>query len=66
MSRRLPIDIVLTQFIDSFKKAVSMDMDTMHARMGPFEVPLGQGGRLDDRDEESKRFYQLTLGRSAA
>ncbi len=52
---------MLTQFIDSFKKAVSMEMDAMRTRMGPFEVSLGQGGQLDDPDEEGKRFYQFTV-----
>ncbi len=52
---------MLTRFIDSFKKAVSMEMDAMRARMGPFEVPLGQGGQLDDPDENGRRLYQFKV-----
>jgi hypothetical protein len=52
---------MLTRFIDSFKKAVSMEMDAMRARMGPFEVPLDQGGQLDDPDENGKRLYQFKV-----
>lgn len=52
---------MLTQFSDSFKKAVSMEMDTMRARMGPFEVPLGQGGQFYDPDENSRRTYQFKV-----
>ncbi len=50
---------VLTQFIDSFKKAVSMEMDAMRARMGPFEVPLGQGNEQDQIDD--RYVYGFTV-----
>ena len=41
---------MLEQFVDSFKKAVSMEMDAMRARMGPFEVPLGGGDEHEQGD----------------
>jgi len=55
------IACMLTQFVDSFKKAVSMEMDAMRARMGPFEVPLGTGRQLDDVDDGGRRLYQFTV-----
>ena len=41
---------MLEQFVNSFKKAVSMEMDAMRARMGPFEVPLGGGDEHEPGD----------------
>ena len=49
---------MLSRFIDTFKKAITVEMDAMRSRMGPFEVPLSQGQVLDasadknaDKDE---------------
>lgn len=38
---------VLDRFIDSFLRAIDVEMDAMRERMGPFEVPLAQGHLLD-------------------
>jgi ABC-type hemin transport system ATPase subunit len=62
---------MLAQFIESFKKAISMEMDAMRTRMGPFEVPLGPGDSSEAHEDEGKQAYgfrvlqpneKLTLG----
>jgi hypothetical protein len=50
---------MLTQFVDSFKKAVSMEMDAMRTRMGPFEVPLGAGDTHGQ--DEGRHVYGFTV-----
>ena len=33
----------LRRFVDSFDRAISVEMEAMRQRLGPFEVPLGRG-----------------------
>jgi hypothetical protein len=48
---------MLSRFIDTFKKAVTVEMDAMRSRMGPFEIPLAQGKTLNTSADKDEWLY---------
>ena len=52
---------MLKQFIASFEKAVSLEMEAMRRRMGPFEVPLGEGEKNGDDGEADGHLYEFRI-----
>ncbi|MCP4750671.1 MAG: AAA family ATPase [Proteobacteria bacterium] len=52
-----PENPLVQRFIDSFKKAIRTEMDAMRKRLGPFEVPLSKGNRLETDDVDQNGFY---------
>lgn len=52
---------LLDRFIDSFQKAVAVEMEAMRQRMGPFEVPLADPRHLDPDDGDPERHYQFRV-----
>jgi hypothetical protein len=55
---------LLKKFISSFQKAISVEMNAMRQRMGPFEVPLAQGKPVESGDDSEKKFYAFTILKS--
>ena len=52
---------MLARFIGSFKKAITVEMEAMRRRQGPFEVPLGQGRLLEGGDGRDQWLHEFTL-----
>jgi superfamily I DNA and/or RNA helicase len=52
---------LLERFIRSFQKAITAEMAAMRQRLGPFEVPLGQGRSLDPTEGEPGRSYTFKV-----
>jgi hypothetical protein len=48
---------MLSRFIDTFKKAITVEMDAMRSRMGPFEIPLAQGKTLNTSADKDEWLY---------
>ena len=51
---------LLERFVDAFLKAIDAEMEAMRQRLGPFEVPLGAGRRLEG-GEEGRRLYRFAV-----
>ena len=47
----------LDEFIGSFKRAISKEMDAMRERLGPFEVPVDRGRAMPDAQGEGAKAY---------
>ena len=47
-------DATLTRFVDTFDRAISVEMEAMRQRMGPFEVPLGRGVPVEGAGSEDR------------
>ena len=47
---------MLDRFISSFTRAVAGEMEALRRRMGPYEIPLADGERLDDGDDAGARL----------
>ena len=52
---------LLESFIRTFQKAITTEMEAMRRRLGPFEVSLSQGRKLDAADGEADRFYTFKI-----
>jgi molybdopterin-guanine dinucleotide biosynthesis protein len=53
--------VLLTRFINTFQKALALEMEAMQRRFGPSaELPLLDGRALDERDAAAK-VYSFTL-----
>ena len=50
---------LLQRFIESFVKAVTVEMAAMRQRMGSFEVPLAQGALLDPEGDQRRYGYRV-------
>ena len=48
---------LLQRFIESFIKAVTVEMEAMHHRIGSFEVPLAQGSLLEPEGDQRRYGY---------
>lgn len=55
---------LLKKFITSFQKAITVEMEAMRQRLGPFEVPLTGGKALKDREDERWKFYTFKILKS--
>ncbi len=53
---------LLAEFVADFKRAITQEMEAMRQRLGPFEVPLAYGERLESEEgkDEARYFYRLT------
>jgi hypothetical protein len=47
---------LLDRFVDTFARAVAGEMEAMRQRMGPYEIPVDSGLRLDDSDDETHLY----------
>jgi hypothetical protein len=54
---------LLHKFIASFQKAITVEMDAMRQRMGPFEVPLADGKHIESRQDEKWRFVRFRIAK---
>ena len=52
---------LLERFIRTFQKAITAEMEAMRGRLGPFEVPLGHGRKLDLANNEPGNFYTFKI-----
>ena len=52
---------MLQRFIESFSKAVTLEMDSMRQRMGPYEIPVMHGERLEDDRDSGWFVYRFRL-----
>ncbi|MBD3242865.1 MAG: AAA family ATPase [Chitinivibrionales bacterium] len=53
--------MLLTRFIEAFRKAIRLEMDAMRERLGPFEAPLA-GGQLVRADDAAPAYtYRFTV-----
>ncbi|MBT3343840.1 MAG: AAA family ATPase [Gemmatimonadetes bacterium] len=50
---------LLPRFIDSFIKAVTVEMEAMRQRMGSFEVPLADGELLEHEEDRRRYSYRV-------
>ncbi|MBN2307559.1 MAG: AAA family ATPase [Candidatus Hydrogenedentes bacterium] len=53
------MDALVAQFVASFKRAISAEMDAMRRRLGPFEVPLKNG--VEAPGEEGGAAYRFEI-----
>lgn len=52
---------LLDRFVDSFQKAVDVEMEAMRKRMGPFEAPLAHPRVLDSDNDGPGQHYQFRV-----
>lgn len=52
---------LLQRFVDSFERAISVEMEAMRQRLGPFEVPLGRGRLVEGTDSAESRDYRFPV-----
>ena len=55
------MQILLKKFISSFQKAITVEMEAMRQRLGPFEVPLADGKALERAENDKWKFYGFTI-----
>jgi hypothetical protein len=53
------------QFVDSFQKAVRMEMEAMREQLGPFEVPVSIPRETATPENSDYRLYEVTAAASA-
>lgn len=56
---------MVQQFVDSFQKAVRMEMDAMREQLGPYEVPVSTPIDIALPGERDYRLYDVTAAASA-
>jgi hypothetical protein len=52
---------LLERFIRTFQKAITAEMEAMRQRLGPFEVPLSHGRKLDFANNEPGNCYTFKI-----
>ena len=52
---------MLQRFIDTFCRAVTGEMEAMRQRMGPYEIPVSQGERLESDEDAGRYVYEFRL-----
>jgi superfamily I DNA and/or RNA helicase len=57
------MQILLKQFVSSFQKAITVEMEAMRQRSGPFEVPLINGRAVDSGEDGRGKFYTFKIVR---
>jgi superfamily I DNA and/or RNA helicase len=55
------MQVLLEKFINSFQKAITVEMEAMRQRLGPFEVPLADGKALEGTENDKWKFYGFTI-----
>lgn len=50
---------LLPRFIDSFIKAITVEMEAMRQRMGSFEVPLADGELIEQQGDQRRYNYRV-------
>jgi superfamily I DNA and/or RNA helicase len=53
--------LLLQRFIDSFKKAIKVEMETMQKRLGPFEVQLTDSQVLESDEKDKTKYYIFSV-----
>lgn len=52
-------EALLARFVSTFRRAIRGEMEAMRARLGPFEVVLGEGELLDAEGDRARYRYGL-------
>lgn len=54
---------LLPQFITSFQKALTVEMEAMCQRLGPFDVPLVNGRVLAGKEDDPWKLYTFHVAK---